>query len=326
MQDFSFADAVRLVMRTWPFVVARFAAVCLLMATFLGMIAAGGVLGYAGGQSFAPGLEPAGATLGGMAGIWLGGQLAGMVHEYVIYLVKAGHIAVMVEMLDGKAIAPAGQIAHGRAVVKDRFVEASVLFALDQLIKTVLSAMNKMAERLARATLIPGATLFTSLIDEVAKVSIGLLDEVILAHNIRAREENPWQGGVNALILYFQNTRVMLRNAGWLTLYMFLSTGVIILAVIAPFKLGLVPLHETAIPYAPIGGILLVLILMVTFLEPLAIAALLQIYFKVTDGQVPNRKWEAEIIKHAPAFMDLKERAADWEKGHGAPFPGGRTA
>ena len=107
---------------------------------------------------------------------------------------------------------------------------------------------------------------------------------------------------------------------------MFLTCGAIIALVIAPFSMGLLPLEGPAFAIAQGAGFAVFLILAITLLEPLAIAALLELYFKVTAGQVPNSKWEAEIVKYAPAFMELKEKAAAWDRGHDVPFPGGRTA
>ena len=61
------------------------------------------------------------------------------IREYILYLVKAGHIAVLVKVHDGQKL-PDGrdQINYARGIVKQRFTEASVLFGLDQLIKGVL--------------------------------------------------------------------------------------------------------------------------------------------------------------------------------------------
>lgn len=326
MWDFSYGRAIGLVLRTWPFLLLRFGAVMLVMTVFFGMIGACGLLGYAGANAYAEAFRFAGASFGGLLGAWLGGQLAGIVNEYVLYLVKAGHIAVMVETLEGRDIPAGAQIGHGRAIVTERFLEANVLFGLDQLIKLILSAFMKITEGMARATMIPGAKLVASFIDEIAKVSLGYVDEIILAHNIRTRQSNPWQGGVDALILYFQNGKTMLRNASWLTLFLCMTTGAIILAVTLPFQLGLVPAEGPAASFATVGGFAAFLVLAMTILEPLAVAALLEIYFKVTAGQTPNRKWEGEILKVAPAFMQLKEKAAEWRGGGEAPFPGGRTA
>ena len=91
-----------------------------------------GALGDAGFQ--------AGSTFwGGLIGFGIVGAVMYWAREYILYIVKAGHIAVLVELIDGKPM-PEGrsQVEHGRVVVTERFAQASVLFAVDQLIKGVL--------------------------------------------------------------------------------------------------------------------------------------------------------------------------------------------
>src|SRR5690606_11424698 len=73
----------------------------------------------------------AGATLwGGVLGLGMVGVVMYLLREYVLYIVKAGHIAVLVTMLDGDEGIPQGksQIAWAREEVSKRFVQASVLF------------------------------------------------------------------------------------------------------------------------------------------------------------------------------------------------------
>ena len=51
---------------------------------------------------------------------------------YLSYLVKSGHVAVMVEFMDGKTLPGGGrQIGFAQGVVSARFCQASALFALD---------------------------------------------------------------------------------------------------------------------------------------------------------------------------------------------------
>ena len=50
------------------------------------------------------------------------------VRDYILYIVKAGHIAVMVEIMQGGVVPGGrGQIEYATPVVKARFGEASAL-------------------------------------------------------------------------------------------------------------------------------------------------------------------------------------------------------
>jgi hypothetical protein len=44
-------------------------------------------------------------------------------------------------------------------------------------------------------------------------------------------------------------------------------------------------------------------------LEPFAIAALMQVYFKVIAGQVPNPDWDRRLSEASKPFRELKEKA-----------------
>ena len=70
-----------------------------------------------------------------MLGFGVVGAVMYFLREYLLYIVKAGHIAVLVELLDdGELPGGRGQINHATEVVKQRFGQASILFGVDQLV------------------------------------------------------------------------------------------------------------------------------------------------------------------------------------------------
>ncbi len=55
---------------------------------------------------------------GGLLGFGLTAGILYFLREYILYVVKAGHIAVMVELLDGRPMPEGrGQITHARDMV-----------------------------------------------------------------------------------------------------------------------------------------------------------------------------------------------------------------
>lgn len=48
------------------------------------------------------------------------------------------------------------------------------------------------------------------------------------------------------------------------------------------------------------------------FIEPFAIACLLQAYFHAIEGQTPNPEWEARLEQTSDKFKQLKGKAAAW--------------
>ncbi len=252
MKDFNLKDIIGLMRRTAPFLIFRFAIYMGVTAAFVLATGTGAGLGYGIGKI--AGNEAAGSGWGGLIGFGIAGAALVFFREYLLYLVKAGHIAVLVELMDGKDL-PQGraQIEHGRKVVRERFVESSVPFGLDQLIKGILRAFNRTFFTIASFLPLPGVKGLVKFANTVLTLSLTYLDEVILAYNIRTRRENPWQSSRTALI------------------------------------------------------------------EPIAMTALMQVFFKATEGQEPNPEWEEKLDRVSGKFNELKRKAADWATGRPAP-------
>ena len=54
-------------------------------------------------------------------------------------------------------------------------------------------------------------------------------------------------------------------------------------------------------------------------LEPLAVTCMLQVYFKTTDGQVPDPQWRARLQDLSGKFRDIGSKAASWASGRQTP-------
>lgn len=313
MADFSISTSMSLMRRTAPFVAFRaivyFAiAVAYILATGTGAGVGWGI-GAFGDEEFRDG-----ATLwGGAFGFGATAAVLYFLREYILYVVKVGHVAVMVELLEGRDV-PAGksQISYAQDIVKQRFGQANVLFAMDQLVKGVIRAITGLVEGLASILPIPGLDGLMRLVRAFLKVAVGLIDEVILAHSMRIRADNPWNASRDALVLYGQNAKPMIVNAAWIALVTFLLTFVVFLLMLAPA--GAV---VYAIPGAWSAGgfvfaILFAWAVKAALIEPFAIACLLQAFFKVSEGQSPNPDWVEKLDGASSKFGDLGKRAKGW--------------
>src|SRR5262245_27195787 len=106
MWDFSLGRAVGAMFRTWPFIVLRMVAY---FAVGLAYILMAGIGGGTGWLFHYFGFDPESSTLiGGGAGLGITALVLYWFREYGLYLVKAGHIAVLVEILDGRDV-PGGR-------------------------------------------------------------------------------------------------------------------------------------------------------------------------------------------------------------------------
>ena len=313
MWDFSISDAFGLMRRTAPFVIFRVIVYFGISAAFILATGTGAGIGWGVGAFGDDEFRTNTVFYGGIAGFSITAGVLFFLRDYILYIVKAGHIAVMVELMQGGTI-PAGraQIIYARDVVTQRFGQASALFALDQLIKGVVGAVTGLMQGILMFLPIPGLDRIMGVVRAYLKLAVGLVDEVILAHAIRTRSDNPWTSAQEALVLYAQNARPMLINAAWLTLIVYGLSFVVFLLMLAPAAAIVYLLPGAWSAGGFVFAILFAWAVKAALIEPFAIACLLQVFFKVTEGQTPNPEWQAKLAAASDKFKKLGERGLAW--------------
>ncbi len=313
MWDFSIGKALGLMARTMPFIMFRIIVYFGITTALILITGTGAGVGYGIGGFGDEEFRASSTFYGGVAGFGLTAGVIFFLRDYILYIVKAGHIAVMVELMQGKQIPGGrGQIDYAREIVTQRFGQASALFALDKLIKGVVNSITGIVQGVLGILPIPGLDKIMAIVRAYLRLAVGLVDEIILAHAIRTKAENPWVSAREGLVLYAQNARPMLINAAWLTAIVYGLSFVVFLVMLAPAALVvyLIPGSGSA------GGLVFALVfawaVKAALIEPFAIACLLQVFFKVTEGQVPNPEWEAKLESASAKFKKLGERAMHW--------------
>ncbi len=327
MWDFSISRTLGLMGQTLPFIGFRIIVYFGIALAYVLVTGVGAGVGWGVG-AFGDADFRAGSTAwGGIIGFALTAGTIYFLREYILYLVKAGHIAVLVELLDGRGI-PQGQsqISYATGIVRERFAETSVLFGVDQLVKGVLGAILGLIQGVAALLPIPGLQNVVGIVRAFLRLAVGLLDEVILGYLMRTRATNPWAGAQTGLVLYAQNYKVMLKNAAWLTVITYVLALVVFLLMLAPAAalVWFIPNAWGA------GGFVFALIfawaVKAAVLEPFAIAAMMEVYFRVIEGQTPDPAWDERIGQVSRKFRDLKDKAANWVGGRTASPPASFTA
>ncbi len=172
--------------------------------------------------------------------------------------------------------------------------------------------MTALVQGLVALLPIPGAQQVVGLLRAFLRVSVGLVDEVILAYAMRTRATNPWASAQTALVLYAQNAKPMMKNAAWLTLFVYGLSFIVFLVMLAPAAavVYLIPGAWSA------GGLVFALIfawaVKAALIEPFAIACMLQSYFKAIEGQRPDPAWAARLDGMTDKFRKMGEKAAAW--------------
>ena len=327
MWDFSVGRSFALMGKTLPFVLFRLVvyigiAIAYVLATGIGAGVGFGVGSFWGGDG-----QISGSLWGGIFGFGLTAAVLYFLREYILYVVKAGHIAVLVELIDGREVPDGqGQIQYATGVVKSRFVETSVLFAIDQLVKGVLRAIIGLVQGLAALLPIPGLQQIVGLVRAFLQIAVGFVDEVILAYAIRTNSTNPWQSAQTALVLYAQNYKPMIKNAAWLVVITYGLAILVFIVMLAPAA-AIVAIFQNGWGAAGIVfAIVFAWAVKAALLEPFAICCMMQAYFKTIEGQTPDPEWDAKLTSVSRKFKEIKDKAmAGFGGGWQSPPPASST-
>jgi hypothetical protein len=319
MWDFSIGQALGLMARTAPFIVLRVLVYAGIAIAYVLVTGIGAGVGWGIGAFGDADFQGGTTVWGGIIGFGLTAGLLYFAREYILYMVKAGHIAVLVKLIDGEAV-PEGQnqISYATSIVQDRFVEANVLFGVDQLVKGVLNAIVGIVQGVASFLPIPGLENLVQLVRAFLKIAVGLVDEVILAHAVRTSSTNPWASAQEALVLYAQNYPTMLKNAAWLTIITYGLSFIVFLVMLAPAAavVWLIPGGWSAAGF--IFALIFAWAVKAALIEPFAIACMMQVFFRTTAGQTPDPEWDARISGVSRKFNELKDKAVQWVGGNRA--------
>ncbi len=312
MWDFSIGKTLKLMMQTLPFLGLRLLVYFGVAVGYVLVTGMGAGMGYGLAALSGPGTQSSAAVWGGIIGFGGFGVFMYWAREYLLYLVKAGHIAILVILLDGKTL-PQGtsQIRYGSDVVKARFAQTSILFAMDQLIKGVIKALTGLVRGALSIVSLPGAQQLSSILHAFLRVAVGFVDEVILARTIHTESTNPWGTARDSLILYGQNYKIMLKNAAWLAVLVYLFSFLVFLIMLAPATLVVYLMPGAWSAGAFVFALLFAWSIKAALLEPFAVTCLMDVYFKTIEGQQPDQEWEARLEQMSGKFRKLKERARD---------------
>jgi len=305
-----FAKATRIFAQTLPFVLLR--------------VGVGVLFGLLAVVYFGSIIWILTSFLGSLSGIIaIGGLLiAGLVflavvkllRKYVLYLVAAGHIAVIAHIVDTGEV-PDSQLAFGKKKVTDRFAEASALFLVDKLITAVVKQFNKRAVSFAKwVSFIPAMETVVKILKQAVGLAASFIDEAILAHLFLHEEKGNWQGAKDGVVLYGKTWKSVLGSTIIIVVGMQLAT-LALFVVLTPFAsvlAGLSPVFELA-GWAVIAGFVAVIYFGIA--QPWVKTVVITTYLVESSDQTPDSETADYIAERSSKFNDLVAKADDEAAG-----------
>ena len=222
-----FRKATTIFVKTIPWVVVRFVvglAFTLLAVVYFAAIAfvLFGIGNLSGGIAFV-GLLIAGLIFYGFF------RLA---RRYVLYLVTAGHIAVIAHAVDTGEVPP-NQIQFGKRKVRGRFTEASALFGVDMLIKGVIKQFNRTVASVGNTLgFVPGIKQLATVFKRTVGIAASYIDQAIVAHMFLNESKGNWTAARDGIVLYGKTWKSVLGSTLLIVLGTYAAVLLLVLAMV----------------------------------------------------------------------------------------------
>jgi hypothetical protein len=147
--------------------------------------------------------------------IWLAatGALNFFLNQYLGYLIKAGHVAVITEAVTTGRV-PDNQVAYGKQMVKERFLTSNVYFALDKLVAGAVRQLQKLIEKAGGFLgFVPGMKYVTEIMKLFIGIALGYIDECCLGYTFLRKEQGAFKSAADGVVIYYQNVKKLLKDA-----------------------------------------------------------------------------------------------------------------
>ncbi|ELY49209.1 hypothetical protein [Natronolimnohabitans innermongolicus] len=301
-----FRRATKVYVKTFPFVLLRLGIGLLLGAVSVLYF---GVAFYVGYRLLEAGTISGWIAVAGLlAAVGLFGWLWRLFSRYVLYLVKAGHIAVIARAIETGDV-PDDQLRYGTAQVTERFGEASALFAVDQVIKAVLKQFNRGVVSVSSLfSAVPALKTLVKLLGKSVAVAATYVDEAIIAYMFVSDESNPWRSARDGVVLYGKQWKPILASTMVIVFGLYAASFVLLLALtpIAGVLGGLSTTVELA-GWIVVGGTFLTLY--TGLLKPWIKTVVITTFLLESRDETPDSETMDRVAARSDRFETLVSKA-----------------
>jgi hypothetical protein len=244
-------------------------------------------------------------ALAGLGGIWY------WVRRYLLYMVRAAHVAVMTEIIVKEKL-PAGvsQYAYGKEVITTSFKDISILFAVDALVEGILKAFTRTVANIVDILPLPGIEKGAKAVMRIIERSLTYIDEAIFSYGLTKRDEQTlWASAKEGVLLYAQSWQELLKVAVGIWLIGAVSFFVLLALFLIPgLAIGF---------FLPSSGKLVIGIMVLAaayiinlaLYEPLGLAAMIVTFHEEIKDKQPDPAWEERLESISSKFGELKNQA-----------------
>jgi hypothetical protein len=324
IQEPGFGTALSLLARTMPYALVRFG----ILVGFSLVTIAWFAMTIGGAALLGDKVHPWVGMGWLIVGLGAYGYAWWFVVRYALYLIQAGHVAVLTELITTGQIANGsmGMFEYGRRVVTERFGQVNLLFALDLLVRGVVRAFNRTLDWIAHLLPIPGLQWIVGIVNAVVRAATTYIDETIFSYNLARGDDNAWRSSKDALIYYAQNSKEILKTAIYVVVLDKALTAVAWGLMLLPAFALLWLLPESVKAGGFLGGLAIAALfasnIRQAFLKPLFLVMVMTKFHVVVRDQPINLEWDARLSSVSGKFGEIKDRAAGGWAGTPPPVAG----
>jgi hypothetical protein len=268
--------------------------------------------------------------------IWVSavGGIRFVLMHYLGYLVKAGHVAVIVEAATTGHI-PDNQVEFGKKKVTERFVTSNIYFTVDMLVTGAVKQIQRVVEKAGNTLdFIPGIGAAVGLSKLFIDISLGYIDECCLGYTFYKKDQGAFRSAADGVVIYVQNWKKLLKDAAKTMIMVVVALIVVVLITFVALGLLFRVLHWSgfvafviacfvawAIKFSFIDSYILIK-MMTSYLE---IAPSTQItydlYAKLSNMSVKFKELFNKGLEEKPSPQPTNTAAGDAPDHDDAPLP-----
>lgn len=245
--------------------------------------------------------------------VGIGGNFAlyRLFKHYTLYLLRAGHVAVMAEYLEyGKLPEGVNQLQHGKNQVKERFGTVSSMFVVGELVNGVVRTITNLMGGVASFIPVEAVQQFVKVAQAVIRMACSYVDEAIMARAFIQKDKDVFEVAKEGTILYAQAWKPILTNAAGLALFSWASFA-IFLVMALPVGFALSWLFPSSVILPSVVVILLAYLGKASLGDTFALATTLAAFHEETKAMEPSREWNERLTGASDKFRELSRRAGE---------------
>jgi hypothetical protein len=236
-----------------------------------------------------------------------------LVREYINYMIKAAHVAVIAELvINGQVPDGFNMYNHGVAKVKKFFVASNVLFALDRLVSGTVKQIQRVLGGIGEfLKFIPGVKGVVKALNIFVDIIMNYIDECIMAYIFLNEGQNVWKSACDGVVLYAQNWKTILKTGAKILAFLLVFFLLFYLLFVGLFTniFSGIDSDTLAGPIAWVLTYLFVMVLKWAILDSIIMIYMMSAYLKVAYGAQPSYDLYGKLEGMSKKFKELLGKA-----------------